>query len=57
MYLIENEDRETTVKRYCGDPARFEPVSDNELHQPIILADKPYRVIGRIVSYGNTAGL
>ncbi|MGJ3630184.1 S24 family peptidase [Sphingomonas sp. MMS24-JH45] len=57
VYLIENEDRETTVKRYCGDPARFEPVSDNELHQPIILLDKPYRVIGRIVSYGNTAGL
>lgn len=57
VYLIENDDRETTVKRYCGDPARFEPVSDNELHKPLILADTPYRVIGRIVSYGNTAGL
>jgi SOS-response transcriptional repressor LexA len=57
VYLIENEDHETTVKRYVGDPARFEPVSNNPLHTVVDLAEKPYSVIGRVVSYGNTAGL
>ncbi len=57
VYLLENEDRETTIKRYCGDPARFEPVSNNEMHQPLDLADKHFRVIGRVVSYGSEDGL
>lgn len=57
VYLIANADEETTVKRYCGDPGRFEPVSNNEMHQPFYLADVPYRVIGRIVSYGSEDGL
>lgn len=57
VYLIENEDHETTIKRYYGEPARFEPVSNNELHQPFELAGMRFRVIGRIVSYGNEQGL
>ncbi len=57
VYLIQNDDHEATVKRYCGDPARFEPVSNNPDHEPFTLDGKPYTVIGRIVSYGNTAGL
>lgn len=57
VYLIANGDEETTVKRYCGEPARFEPVSNNELHQPLILANTHYRVIGRVVSYGSDDGL
>ena len=57
VYLIQNDDNEATVKRYCGDPARFEPVSDNPEYQPFTLAERPYAVIGRVVSYGNTAGL
>lgn len=57
VYLIANGDHETTVKRYCGDPARFEPVSHNPCHEPFTLAEKPYSVIGRVVSYGNNSGL
>lgn len=57
VYLIQNEQDEATIKRYCGDPARFEPVSNNPLHQPFTLADVRYKVVGRVVSYGNTAGL
>jgi len=57
VYLIQNEEHEATVKRYCGDPARFEPVSNNPDHEPFTLDGLPYTVIGRIVSYGNTAGL
>ena len=57
VYLIANADEDTTVKRYCGDPGRFEPVSTNEMHKPFFLADVPYRVIGRVVSYGSEDGL
>lgn len=57
VYLIQNDDDEATVKRYCGDPARFEPVSDNPEYQPFTLSSRPFKVIGRVVSYGNTAGL
>ncbi len=57
VFLVENGDHETTVKRYYTDPARFEPVSTNPEHCAIILEGLTYRVIGRVVSYGNTAGL
>jgi SOS-response transcriptional repressor LexA len=57
VYLIANGDEETTIKRYCGDPARFEPVSNNPEHRPFALANEPFRVIGRVVSYGNDGGL
>ena len=57
VFLIQNEDGETTVKRYCGDPARFEPVSNNPGHRELDLAEVAYTVIGRVISYGNTAGL
>lgn len=57
VYLIQNEAHEATVKRYCGDPARFEPVSNNPAHEAFTLEGLPYTVIGRVVSYGNTSGL
>jgi SOS-response transcriptional repressor LexA len=57
VYLIANEDEETTIKRYCGEPARFEPVSNNEMHEPLMLSQVRYRVVGRVVSYGNDEGL
>jgi len=57
VYLLENADHETTVKRYLGDPARFEPVSHNDLHPILELANTPFRVIGRVVSYGSEDGL
>lgn len=57
VYLIANDEHETTIKRYVGEPARFEPVSHNPMHEPFELQDQRHAVIGRIVSYGNTAGL
>jgi SOS-response transcriptional repressor LexA len=57
VYLIQNDDHDATIKRYRSDPARFEPVSRNHLHEAFEVGDIPYTVIGRVVSYGNTAGL
>jgi|GEM_PF-2459030 len=57
VYLVQNGDDEVTIKRYASDPARLEPVSHNELHKPIPLSGYPYRVIGRVVAYGNDEGL
>jgi SOS-response transcriptional repressor LexA len=57
VYVLENADCDTTVKRYKGDPARFEPVSNNPDHQPLDLSETQFRVIGRVVSYGSDDGL
>lgn len=57
VYLIENEHHESTVKRYLGDPARFEPVSNNPAHKLLELDQTPFRVIGRVVAYGFDDGL
>lgn len=57
VYLIQNGEHEATVKRYCGDPARFEPVSNNPDHKPFTLANQAYTIVGRIVSYGHDGGL
>lgn len=57
VYVLENGDCETTVKRYLGDPARFEPVSSNPEHKLLDLAETQFRVIGRVVSYGSDDGL
>lgn len=57
VYLIENEEHDTTIKRYMGEPARFEPVSNNPTHQPLFLENITHTVIGRVVSYGNDQGL
>lgn len=56
-YLISNSEFDATVKRYRGDPARFEPVSHNPEHQIIHMGEHQITVIGRIVSYGNDEGL
>lgn len=52
VYLIENSDYETTVKRYQTNPARFSPMSTNPEHKEIMLGDGHYRVIGRVVWKG-----
>lgn len=57
VYLVQNADSEVTVKRYASDPARLEPVSRNDMHQPIMLTGYAYTVIGRVVAYGNDEGL
>lgn len=53
VYLIENAEHETTVKVYQSNPARFEPRSSNDQHQPIMVGEQPVRVIGRIVWQGS----
>jgi SOS-response transcriptional repressor LexA len=57
VYLIQNGDDDVTIKRYASDPARLEPVSNNDMHKPIMLTGLHYRVIGRVVAYGNDEGL
>jgi len=52
VYLIENEEHETQVKLYKSNPARFEPASSNDTHQPLFMGEEPIRVIGRIVWKG-----
>lgn len=54
VYLIENAEYETTVKRYRANPARFTPMSSNPEHQEFELGDGRYKVIGRVVWKGGT---
>jgi repressor LexA len=52
VYLIENAEYETTVKRYRSNPARFCPMSTNPDHKEFELGDGHVKVIGRIVWKG-----
>jgi repressor LexA len=52
-YLIQTEEYEVTVKRYCAHPAQFEPVSDNPAHKPFLAADQDFAVLGRVVWKGS----
>ena len=49
VYLIANSRGEATVKRYRRDPARFEPCSSNPLHQPFLICDDDFSVLGKVV--------
>jgi len=51
LYLIQNRECETTVKCYQRDPARFVPMSTNDLHRSI-LADEVDVIIGRVCWQG-----
>lgn len=57
VYLIQNGGGETTIKRFCNEPARFEPVSDNPEHNVINIGEHDIIVIGRVVSFTSDAGL
>lgn len=50
-YLIQNREYEVTVKVYCRNPARFEPMSDNPDHGTI-MADDVDAILGRVVWKG-----
>ena len=52
VYLIENAEHETQIKLYRSNPARFEPRSRNDTHQPIFIGEAHVRVIGRVVWRG-----
>ena len=47
-YIIRREDGETTFKRYLENPARLEPCSTNDEHQPIYPGQQQFEVIGRV---------
>lgn len=57
VYLIQNGGGETTIKRFCTEPARFEPVSTNPAHNVIQIGEHEITVIGRIVSFTSDEGL
>lgn len=52
VYLIQNDEHEAQVKLYRSNPARFEPVSTNELHETLIVGEQQIRIIGRVVWQG-----
>jgi repressor LexA len=52
VYLIANEEHDAQVKLYRSNPARFEPASNNELHQTLIVGEQNIKVIGRVVWQG-----
>lgn len=54
VYLIANNEHETQIKLYRGDPARFEPRSNNDTHQTIFMGEETIKVIGRVVFQGMT---
>ena len=49
VYLIANSGGEATVKRYRRDPARFEPCSSNPAHQPFLVSDDDFSVLGKVI--------
>lgn len=49
VYAVMNGDGETTAKRYRAVPPRLMPCSTNPAHQPIIIGQEDFRVIGRCV--------
>jgi SOS-response transcriptional repressor LexA len=49
VFLIANSKGEATVKRYRRDPARFEPCSTNSAHQPFMVSDDDFSVLGKVI--------
>jgi len=49
VYLIANSGAEATVKRYRRDPARFEPCSTNPAHQPFLVSEDDFSVLGKVI--------
>ena len=49
VYAVLDGDGESTFKRFRTEPLRLEPVSSNPDHQPLLLGQKPFTIIGRLV--------
>jgi SOS-response transcriptional repressor LexA len=49
VYLIQNQEGETTVKAYHRAPARFEPMSTNGLYKGWLVSEHEFIVLGRVV--------
>lgn len=48
FYVIRNGSGETTFKRYCDNPARLEPCSNNPAHKTILIGQEGFSVVGRV---------
>jgi transcriptional regulator with XRE-family HTH domain len=55
LYLIVDQEK-VAVRRYQGDPARFAALSGDPKDKPLKLDQSPFRVVGRVVSYGHDEG-
>lgn len=49
FYIIRNGDGDVTFKQFLTDPARLVPRSSNPAHQPIIVGDENFEIVGRVV--------
>lgn len=52
LYVVQNEDHETTFKKFCANPLQLLPCSTNPAHQPIELGSQAFTVIGKVVFVG-----
>lgn len=50
LYVVINEDGETTFKQYLDNPARLVPCSSNPEHRDIPLGEGGFKVVGRVVT-------
>jgi len=48
-YVVQNQDGETTFKRYEADPARLVPCSSNPAHKDIPIGREPFDIKGRVI--------
>ncbi|MFW2829904.1 LexA family protein [Sphingomonas sp. ID0503] len=49
LYVVLNEDGETTFKEFRSDPARLVPLSSNPAHVDIVLGQGHFEVVGRVI--------
>lgn len=52
LYIVMNEDGETTFKEYQEGPARLAPASNNPNHREIPISGGGFRILGRVVWSG-----
>lgn len=48
LYALRNGEGDTTFKRFEDSPPRLVPCSTNPVHQPILVGQEPFTVIGRV---------
>lgn len=55
LYVVLNDNGETTFKQFEADPARLEPRSTNTSHTAIPLGDgTPFTLVGRVIALNRT---
>lgn len=49
IYVVANGEGDTTIKRFCAEPPRLEPVSNNPRHTAIAIGREPFVAVGRAI--------